>query len=156
VARKIEDFLPAIYVWLAVYRDPALASTIAIARLGAAMRLRPSEFQLALGDLLAVKTKLRADLDASIEKANDASPSPPSRKGKGRPHGRHVVIAMLAGCRFGFDPQPFATSDTTLDAGDLCAAERVDLGPWGRRPRFRASTRRCRTTTRYCGSMAWS
>lgn len=56
-------------------------------------RLQTSELQLALGDLLAVETKLQADLDASIEKANDASPTPPSRKGKGNPHGRRNLEA---------------------------------------------------------------
>jgi hypothetical protein len=33
-----------------------------------------SELQLALGDLLAAEAKLQADLDASVEKANGATP----------------------------------------------------------------------------------
>lgn len=54
-----------------------------------------SELQLALGDLLATEAKLQADLDASIEGANGASPKPaPSRdKGKARPHGRRNLDA---------------------------------------------------------------
>ena len=53
-------------------------------------RIQTSELQLALGDLLAVEAKLQADLDASVEKANDAAPKPdPSKtKGKAPPHGR--------------------------------------------------------------------
>ncbi len=53
-------------------------------------RFQISELQLALGDLLAVESKLQADLDASIENANEAAPKPdPSEsKGKPRPHGR--------------------------------------------------------------------
>ena len=58
-------------------------------------RFRTSELQLALGDLLAAETKLQADLDASIEKAKDAAPTPdPSEdKGKARPHGRRNLLA---------------------------------------------------------------
>ncbi len=37
-------------------------------------RGRTSEFQLALGDLLASEAKLQADLEASVEKAKDAAP----------------------------------------------------------------------------------
>gem|GEM_PF-2170122 len=58
-------------------------------------RLRTSELQLALGDLLATEAKLQAELDASVEKAKDASPTPdPSEgKGKARPHGRRNLFA---------------------------------------------------------------
>ena len=58
-------------------------------------RFRTSELQLALGDLLAAETKLQADLDASIEKAKDAAPTPdPSEdKGKARPQGRRNLLA---------------------------------------------------------------
>ena len=57
-------------------------------------RLQTSELQLALGDLLAVEAKLQSDLDASIEKANDATPPDPSEgKGKARPHGRRNLDA---------------------------------------------------------------
>ena len=58
-------------------------------------RFRTSELQLALGDLLAAETKLQADLDASIEKAKDAAPTPdPSEDtGKARPHGRRNLLA---------------------------------------------------------------
>jgi transposase len=54
-----------------------------------------SELQLALGDLLATEAKLQADLDASIEGANGASPRPdPSgNNGKARPHGRRNLDA---------------------------------------------------------------
>jgi len=58
-------------------------------------KFRTSELQLALGDLLASETKLQADLDASIENAKDAAPTPdPSEgKGKARPHGRRNLFA---------------------------------------------------------------
>jgi transposase len=58
-------------------------------------RFQISELQLALGDLLAVESKLQADLDASIENANGAAPKPdPSEsKGKPRPHGRRNLDA---------------------------------------------------------------
>ncbi len=58
-------------------------------------RLQTSELQLALGDLLAVEAKLQADLDASVEGANGAAPTPdPSEKnGKARPHGRRNLDA---------------------------------------------------------------
>ena len=58
-------------------------------------RLMTSELQLAFGDLLAAEAKLQADLDASIENANDAAPTPdPSKiKGKPRPHGRRNLDA---------------------------------------------------------------
>lgn len=58
-------------------------------------RLMTSELQLAFGDLLAAEAKLQADLDASIENANDEAPTPdPSKiKGKPRPHGRRNLDA---------------------------------------------------------------
>jgi transposase len=56
-------------------------------------RIHASELQLALGDLLAVEAKLQSELDASIEKANDAAPQDPSGKGKARPHGRRNLDA---------------------------------------------------------------
>ena len=58
-------------------------------------RFRTSELQLALGDLLAAEVKLQADLDASIEKAKDAAPTPDASEGTGkaRPHGRRNLFA---------------------------------------------------------------
>ncbi len=58
-------------------------------------RFRTSELQLALGDLLAAETKLQADLDASVEKAKDATPTPEPAEGNGkpRPHGRRNLFA---------------------------------------------------------------
>ena len=41
-------------------------------------RGRTSELQLALGDLLAAEAKLQTDLDASVDKAQDAAPNPAS------------------------------------------------------------------------------
>lgn len=54
-----------------------------------------SELQLALGDLLATEAKLQADLDARVEIAKDAAPTPaPSEgTGKARPHGRRNLFA---------------------------------------------------------------
>jgi transposase len=56
-----------------------------------------SELQLALGDLLASEAKLQADLDAAVEKAEEAAPPDPEDKGKGkgtpRPHGRRNLFA---------------------------------------------------------------
>jgi transposase len=58
-------------------------------------RFQISELQLALGDLLAIESKLQADLDTCIENANGAAPKPdPSEtKGKARPHGRRNLDA---------------------------------------------------------------
>lgn len=58
-------------------------------------RLKTSELQLALGDLLAVEARLQADLDASVESARGATPGPdPSTgSGKARPHGRRNLDA---------------------------------------------------------------
>ncbi|MBX3157658.1 MAG: transposase [Deltaproteobacteria bacterium] len=57
--------------------------------------LRTSELQLALGDLLATEAKLQAELDASVEKADDAAPkaTPGEGTGKPRPHGRRNLFA---------------------------------------------------------------
>ena len=58
-------------------------------------RLKTSELQLALGDLLAVEARLQADLDASVESAKGAAPDPDPSKGTGkpRPHGRRNLDA---------------------------------------------------------------
>ncbi len=58
-------------------------------------RGRTSELQLALGNLLAAEATLQADLDASVEKAQDAAPKaePEEGTGKPRPHGRRNLFA---------------------------------------------------------------
>ena len=58
-------------------------------------RGRTSELQLALGDLLAAEAKLQTDLDASVDKAQDAAPKaePAEGTGKPRPHGRRNLFA---------------------------------------------------------------
>jgi hypothetical protein len=60
-------------------------------------RSRTSELQLALGDLLAIEAKLKADLDAAVAKAEDAAPPDPEDKDRGkgrpRPHGRRNLLA---------------------------------------------------------------
>ena len=58
-------------------------------------RLRTSELQLALGDLLAAEAKLQADLDASVHDAKAAAGTsdPSEKKGQARPHGRRNLDA---------------------------------------------------------------
>lgn len=75
-------------------------------------RFQISELQLALGDLLAVETKLQADLDASIEKAKDAAPTPdPAGNGKARAHGRRNLDASK------LPRVPVEIRDHALEAG---------------------------------------
>ena len=75
-------------------------------------RGRTSELQLALGDLLAAEAKLQADLDASIEKAQDATPKaePGEGTGKPRPHGRRNLFAS------NLPRVPVEIRDATLEA----------------------------------------
>jgi transposase len=75
-------------------------------------RGRTSELQLALGDLLAAEAKLQADLDASIEKAQDAAPKaePGEGTGKPRPHGRRNLFAS------NLPRVPVEIRDTALEA----------------------------------------
>jgi len=58
-------------------------------------RSRTSELQLTIGDLLASETKLQADLDSAVAKAEEAAPESPEPTGKGtpRPHGRRNLFA---------------------------------------------------------------
>jgi transposase len=75
-------------------------------------RGRTSELQLALGDLLAAEAKLQADLDASIEKAQDAAPKPEPGAGTGKPrsHGRRNLFAS------DLPRVPVEIRDATLEA----------------------------------------
>jgi transposase len=82
-------------------------------------RSQTSEFQLAIGDLLAGETRLQAELATAVAKADEAAPPPVAPPGKPRPHGRRdlststlprVPVEILhaeleaSGCRrIGFD-----------------------------------------------------
>jgi transposase len=64
-------------------------------------RGRTSEMQLALGDLLASETKLQAELDAAVTKAEEAAPKAAEQNGSAaksagnapKPHGRRNLFA---------------------------------------------------------------
>jgi hypothetical protein len=58
-------------------------------------RSRTSELQLAIGDLLADETKLQAELDAPVAKAEEDAPPPTGspKPGTPRPHGRRNLFA---------------------------------------------------------------